>query len=146
MSPAIRTPLIANARGFCPSAATVRALLESGADPNLTDEAGLTALDYARRRAEELGVEQTDVIALISGERRRMLLPDELYRMKNSKRVAFQGEQALTSALLAVVDDEHPASHLCRRNHHEPPERTAKSNRTGLKEKAPGHPGQNLRR
>ena len=45
-----RTPLIANARGFCPSAATVRALLEGGADPNLIDELGLTALDYARRK------------------------------------------------------------------------------------------------
>ena len=45
-----RTPLIANVRGACPSAATVRALLRHGADPVLTDEAGLTALDYARRK------------------------------------------------------------------------------------------------
>jgi ankyrin repeat protein len=45
-----RTPLIANAKGFCPSAATVRALLESGADPSQTDETGLSALDYARRK------------------------------------------------------------------------------------------------
>jgi hypothetical protein len=44
------TPLVANTRGFCPSAATVRALLKSGADPTLTDETGLTALDYARRK------------------------------------------------------------------------------------------------
>jgi hypothetical protein len=49
-SPRGRTPLIANVRGFCPSAATVRALLEAGADPSLTDESGLTALDYARRK------------------------------------------------------------------------------------------------
>jgi hypothetical protein len=45
-----RTPLIANAKGFCPSAATVQALLASGADPELMDELGLTALDYARRK------------------------------------------------------------------------------------------------
>ncbi len=45
-----RTPLMANALGSSPSAATVRALLERGADPNLTDECGLTALDYARRK------------------------------------------------------------------------------------------------
>jgi hypothetical protein len=45
-----RTPLIANVRGFCPSAETVRALLKFGADPNLTDESGMTALDYARRK------------------------------------------------------------------------------------------------
>jgi hypothetical protein len=45
-----RTPLIANVRGFCPSAETVRALLKYGADPSLTDESGLTALDHARRK------------------------------------------------------------------------------------------------
>lgn len=49
-----RTPLIANVRGFCPSAATVRALLEVGADPNWMDESGLTALDYARRKLSRL--------------------------------------------------------------------------------------------
>jgi hypothetical protein len=49
-----RTPLIANVRGSCPSAATVRALLEAGADPGLTDDSGLTALDYARRKLARL--------------------------------------------------------------------------------------------
>jgi hypothetical protein len=49
-----RTPLIANVRGSCPSAPTVRALLERGADPGLTDESGLTALDYARRKLARL--------------------------------------------------------------------------------------------
>lgn len=48
------TPLIANARGFCPSAATVQTLLKCGADPSLTDEAGLNALDYARRKLARL--------------------------------------------------------------------------------------------
>lgn len=45
-----RTPLIANVRSSCPSAATVRALLDAGADPSVLDEPGLTALDYARRK------------------------------------------------------------------------------------------------
>jgi hypothetical protein len=49
-----RTPLIANMRGACPSAATVQALLRSGADPQLTDDAGLSALDYARRKLSRL--------------------------------------------------------------------------------------------
>src|SRR5262245_52448115 len=49
-----RTPLIANVRGSSPSAATVRALLAGGADPGLTDDAGLTALDYARRKFARL--------------------------------------------------------------------------------------------
>ena len=48
------TPLIANVRGSSPSAATVRALLDRGADPHLMDEAGLTALDYARRKLAKL--------------------------------------------------------------------------------------------
>ena len=45
-----RTPLIANVKSFCPSVGTVKALLAAGADPNLMDETGLTALDYARRK------------------------------------------------------------------------------------------------
>jgi hypothetical protein len=49
-----RTPLIANVRGACPSAATVRALLRHGADHALTDKAGLSALDYARRKLMRL--------------------------------------------------------------------------------------------
>ena len=49
-----RTPLIGNVCGSCPSAATVRALLEAGADPSLADESGLTALDYARRKLARL--------------------------------------------------------------------------------------------
>jgi len=49
-----RTPLIANVRGSSPSAATVRALLAGGADPNVTDDSGLTALDYARRKLVRL--------------------------------------------------------------------------------------------
>jgi hypothetical protein len=49
-----RTPLIANVKGFCPSAATVQALLAAGADPSLTDQAGLCALDYARRKLARL--------------------------------------------------------------------------------------------
>lgn len=49
-----RTPLMANVCGGSPSAATVRALLKGGADPALTDAAGLTALDYARRKLARL--------------------------------------------------------------------------------------------
>ncbi len=49
-----RTPLIANVRGSCPSAATVQALLQNGADASLTDNSGLSALDYARRKLARL--------------------------------------------------------------------------------------------
>jgi len=44
-----RTPLIASVRSASATAATVRAFLKGGADPNIADESGLTALDYARR-------------------------------------------------------------------------------------------------
>jgi hypothetical protein len=54
-----RTPLIANVRGFSPSAGTVRALLDRGADPGLTDESGLTVLDYARRKLARLQARPT---------------------------------------------------------------------------------------
>ncbi len=49
-SPRGATALIANVRGCCPDVATVAALLKYGADANLMDQKGLTALDYARRK------------------------------------------------------------------------------------------------
>src|SRR5262245_33877827 len=48
------TPLIGNIRGSSPNVATVRALLKAGADASQMDEAGLTALDYARRKLSRL--------------------------------------------------------------------------------------------
>ena len=50
-----RTPLMANVCKSSPSAATVRLLLQYGADPTITDHAGLTALDYARRKLLRFG-------------------------------------------------------------------------------------------
>ncbi|MEY4940437.1 MAG: hypothetical protein RIQ93_2172 [Verrucomicrobiota bacterium] len=55
-----------------------------------------------RRRAEELGIEQPDLIVLVCGDKRRALPVNELYRIKDKQRVAFQGEQALTAAILEV--------------------------------------------
>lgn len=49
-----RTPLIGNVGHSCPSVATVQALLRGGADASQMDEAGLTALDYARRKLARL--------------------------------------------------------------------------------------------
>jgi len=49
-----RTPLIANVRGNCPSLTTVDTLLGRGADPAQMDLAGLTALDYAKRKLARL--------------------------------------------------------------------------------------------
>jgi hypothetical protein len=49
-----RTPLIACVRSPSAAAATVRALLKGGADPDLSDESGLNALDYARNKLYKL--------------------------------------------------------------------------------------------
>ncbi len=57
-----------------------------------------------RRRAEELGIEQPNVILLRSGEKSRAVQIDELYRFKQQEREAFIGEQVLTAALLDVSD------------------------------------------
>jgi len=59
-----------------------------------------------RRRAEEFGLEQPNAILLRSGEKRRAVLVDELYRMKNRQRESFLGEQVLTDALLDVSSSE----------------------------------------
>src|SRR5262245_39059428 len=48
------TPLMVNVGCSCPNVATVRALLKAGADPNQTDNAGLTALDHARRKLAKM--------------------------------------------------------------------------------------------
>jgi hypothetical protein len=56
-----------------------------------------------RRRSEELGLEQADVILLVSGSRRRVVTVNELYTMKERKRHTFHGEQVLTAAILDVA-------------------------------------------
>jgi hypothetical protein len=55
-----------------------------------------------RRRAEELGVDQTGIIVLRSGGKRRFVTVDEFYSFKDKKRHAFHGEQVLTAAILDV--------------------------------------------
>jgi hypothetical protein len=57
-----------------------------------------------RRRAEEVGIETADVVVLISGDRRRVVTINELYTFRDRQRHAFQGEQALTAAILEVSD------------------------------------------
>ncbi|HVS54482.1 MAG TPA: GldG family protein [Opitutaceae bacterium] len=58
-----------------------------------------------RRRAEELGLDQPDVLVLIAGQNRQAIPVNELYEIKNQQRVAFRGEQALTSAILDVSSE-----------------------------------------
>ena len=55
-----------------------------------------------RKEAESLGIDQPGVIWLRCGDKARVLQMDELYRVENGERQAFQGEQTITSAILDV--------------------------------------------
>jgi len=59
-----------------------------------------------RRDSERLNIEQPNILVLRSGENRRVLLVEDLYRLENKKRVGFTGEQTLTAALLDVSNPE----------------------------------------
>ena len=85
----------------------VRGLLEEFKNASESRATGRITVKYLdpyqdRRKAEELGIEQPDVIMFLCGDRRRARPIDELYRIKNQKRDAFIGEQAITEALLDV--------------------------------------------
>lgn len=60
---------------------------------------------YQRRReAEALGLDRPNVVAVIAGDRRRIVTIEELYRIRDrSTREAFRGESALTAAILDVT-------------------------------------------
>ncbi len=58
------------------------------------------------RKAEELGIDQPNVVVLDSGANRRVLNLGEFYRTKDRRRDAFQGEMTLTAALLDVSNPD----------------------------------------
>lgn len=58
------------------------------------------------RRAEELGLEQPNEVLLTCDDHRRILKIPEFYRTKERRREAFQGEAALTAAILDVSSPE----------------------------------------
>ncbi|HYP15752.1 MAG TPA: GldG family protein [Opitutus sp.] len=60
-----------------------------------------------RREADQLGITDADSIVLICGDKRRTVARTELYRIEGrDARVAFQGEQVITSAILDVSSPE----------------------------------------
>jgi len=63
---------------------------------------------YQRRRdAESLGLDRPNVVVVSAGDRRRVVMIDELYRLKKQvTREAFRGESALTAAILDVTSAE----------------------------------------
>lgn len=89
----------------------LRSLVDEYVHGSADNPAGKITVEYLdiyqnRRRAEELGIGDTDLIVLICGENRRTVPVDDLYRIKNKEREAFQGEQALTAAILDVSSPE----------------------------------------
>lgn len=56
--------------------------------------------------AEEYGVQQSDVILLVSGDKRRTVFPNDLYVMEGRIRKQFQGEKMLTGAILDVSSEQ----------------------------------------
>jgi hypothetical protein len=55
-----------------------------------------------RSEAERLGLTEPDVIWVRCGDKPRVLRMNELYRVQNGERQAFQGEETITSAILDV--------------------------------------------
>jgi hypothetical protein len=56
-----------------------------------------------RKRSEEIGVDQADMVVLLSGDKRAVVPVNDFYAVKNKERVGFRGEQVLTAALLDVT-------------------------------------------
>jgi ABC-type uncharacterized transport system involved in gliding motility auxiliary subunit len=90
----------------------MRGLLREYAYATEGDENRRIIVDYLdvyqrRREADLLGIEEANQIVLICGDRRRTVMLSEIYKVENGiKRIAFQGEQAITSAILDVSNPE----------------------------------------
>jgi len=57
-----------------------------------------------RRAADQLGIDQPNIVLLISGDQRQRLSYEELYGVKDRVKQDFRGEQALTAAILGVTN------------------------------------------
>jgi hypothetical protein len=66
--------------------------------------------DLARADAlsREYGVDQINSLLVISGDRKRLIRPDELITFADRKPIAFNGEAALTAAILEVTRETPP--------------------------------------
>lgn len=90
----------------------MRGLLREYAYASERDPARRITVEYLdvyqrRREADQLGITEANRIVLLSGDERRVVSLPEIYRVENGDRkVAFQGEQAITSALLDVSNPE----------------------------------------
>jgi len=56
-----------------------------------------------RRRAEALGISDNNILLFTSGDKRRFVFLNELYRMEGRERKEFLGERVFTAAILDVT-------------------------------------------
>lgn len=56
--------------------------------------------------AEQYGVREPEIILLVSGDKRRIVFPNELYLTSGRERKQFRGERTLTGAILDVSSDQ----------------------------------------
>ena len=89
----------------------IRGLLREYAYVTEGDDQRRITVDYLdiyvrRREADQLGIEQSNSIILMCGDKRRVVMLGDLYRVEAGEKKAFQGEQAITSAILDVSSPE----------------------------------------
>jgi hypothetical protein len=85
----------------------IRGLLREYAFATENDAGRQITVEYLdvyqrRREADQLGIEEPNSIVLLCGDKRRTVALGDLYRVEKGQRKAFQGEQALTAAILDV--------------------------------------------
>jgi len=59
-----------------------------------------------RREADKLGIDQDNTVVLICGDKRNLLPIRKLFRYQDGERISFQGEQAITAAILNISNPE----------------------------------------
>ena len=67
-----------------------------------------TDLARADWLARQYGLDQVNAILVISGDRQRLIRPDEILTFENLRPVAFTGEATLTSAIMEVTQEQSP--------------------------------------
>ncbi len=86
----------------------VRTLLRDYVEASAANPKAPISVEYIdvyqnRAAAQKHGIDQPNTIFVTSGDKRRSVGLDELYKMKNQEKVGFQGEQAFTAAILDVT-------------------------------------------
>ncbi|MCF3650366.1 GldG family protein [Synoicihabitans lomoniglobus] len=61
-----------------------------------------------QREAEQLQIDQPNVVLALCGDRRKMIPLSEFYEIREGAAVAFRGEQVITSAILSVSNPNRP--------------------------------------